>query len=68
MQLSNYGNAATVIGVQHTQSFQMQMNAKMFSILTDKLYQNKEGAVIRELSANARDAHVAAGNTNLPTL
>ena len=66
MQLSNYGNAAQVIGVQHTQSFQMQMNAKMFSILTDKLYQNKEGAVIRELSANARDAHVAAGKENLP--
>ena len=66
MQLSNYGNAAQVMGVQHTQSFQMQMNAKMFSILTDKLYQNKEGAVIRELSANARDAHVAAGKANLP--
>ena len=66
MQLSNYGNAAQVMGVQHTQSFQMQMNAKMFSILTDKLYQNKEGAVIRELSANARDAHVAAGKENLP--
>ena len=66
MQLSNYGNAAQVMGVQHTQSFQMQMNAKMFSILTDKLYQNKEGAVIRELSANARDAHVAANKSYQP--
>ena len=66
MQLSNYGNAAQVMGVQHTQSFQMQMNAKMFSILTDKLYQNKEGAVIRELSANARDAHVAANKADHP--
>jgi len=66
MQLANYGNAAQVVGVQHTQSFQMQMNAKMFSILTDKLYQNKEGAVIRELSANARDAHVAAGRGEVP--
>ena len=66
MQLATYGNAAQVVGVQHTQSFQMQMNAKMFSILTDKLYQNKEGAVIRELSANARDAHVAAGRGYVP--
>ena len=66
MQLATYGNAAQVMGVQHTQSFQMQMNAKMFSILTDKLYQNKEGAVIRELSANARDAHVAAGKADVP--
>jgi len=66
MQLATYGNAAQVMGVQHTQSFQMQMNAKMFSILTDKLYQNKEGAVIRELSANARDAHVSAGRPEVP--
>ena len=66
MQLATYGNAAQVMGVQHTQSFQMQMNAKMFSILTDKLYQNKEGAVIRELSANARDAHVSAGKSDVP--
>ena len=66
MQLSTYGNAAQVSGVEHTQAFQMQMNSKMFSILTDKLYQNKEGAVIRELSANARDAHVEAGKPDLP--
>lgn len=66
MQLSTYGNQAQVTGVQHTQAFQMQMNAKMFSILTDKLYQNKEGAIIRELSANARDAHVSAGKEDQP--
>ena len=66
MKLSSYGNEAQVSGVEHTQAFQMQMNSKMFSILTDKLYQNKEGAVIRELSANARDAHVAAGKPDIP--
>ena len=66
MKLSSYGNEAQVSGVEHTQAFQMQMNSKMFSILTDKLYQNKEGAVIRELSANARDAHVAAGKSDIP--
>lgn len=66
MQLSSYGASAQTDGMEHTQAFQMQMNAKMFSILTDKLYTNKEGAVIRELSANARDAHVAAGNPDKP--
>ena len=66
MQLSTYGNEAQVSGVEHTQAFQMQMNSKMFSILTDKLYQNKEGAVIRELSSNARDAHVASGKADIP--
>lgn len=66
MQLQSYGNVATTKGMAHTQSFQMQMNAKMFNILTDKLYQNKEGAVIRELSANARDAHVEANKDDQP--
>lgn len=66
MQLSQYGANAQTSGLNHTQSFSMQMNAKMFSILTDKLYTNKEGAVVRELSSNARDAHVAAGCPDKP--
>jgi hypothetical protein len=42
------------------------MNAKMFSILTDKLYTNKVAAVIRELSANAVDSHNQAGKGDVP--
>jgi len=66
MQLSNYGSKAEATGLEHTQSFQMQMNAKMFSILTDKLYTNKIGAVIRELSTNAVDSHNQAGKGDVP--
>jgi len=66
MQLSSYGSKAVASGLQHTQSFQMQMNAKMFSILTDKLYTNKVAAVIRELSANAVDSHNQAGKGDVP--
>ena len=66
MQLSQYGANAQTSGLNHAQAFSMQMNAKMFSILTDKLYTNKEGAVVRELSSNARDAHVAAGCPDKP--
>ncbi len=66
MQLSQYGANAQTSGLNHAQAFSMQMNAKMFSILTDKLYTNKEGAVIRELSSNAKDAHVAAGCPDKP--
>lgn len=40
----------------------MEFDAKMASILADGLYSNKILAVIRELSANAYDAHVAAEN------
>lgn len=40
--------------------------AGMFKIMYDKLYTYKEEAILRELLANAWDAHVAAGNTDTP--
>lgn len=66
MQLSSNAAPAITGGTVHVQHFGMQMNAKMFGILTDKLYNNKEGALIRELAANARDAHVEAGKADVP--
>jgi len=66
MKLSQFDtNAAQLSGIT-ANNFQIQMNAKMFSILTDKLYKDKPGAVIRELSCNAWDAHVEAGNPQRP--
>jgi hypothetical protein len=41
-------------------------NAKMFDIVVNKMYTNKPGAVIRELSANAWDSHRNAGNESTP--
>ena len=46
-----------------TAAFTIQGNAKMFSILADKLYSDKPRAVIREISANALDAHGMNGQT-----
>ena len=66
MRLNNHEAPAQVGGNVQVQTFGMQMNAKMFGILTDKLYNNKEGALIRELAANARDAHVEAGKSDVP--
>ena len=57
--------AAQVTGVQASQ-FGMKLNSKMYSILTDRLYKNKPGAVIRELSCNAYDSHVMAGKEDVP--
>ena len=54
-------------------NYSIDATAKAFAILSDSLYSNKIKAVIRELSTNAYDAHVAAGNPeepfyiNLPT-
>ena len=52
--------------------FSIHADPKAFSILSDKIYTNKIAAVIREISTNAYDAHIAAKNkkpfdVHLPT-
>lgn len=44
----------------------IQNSAHMFRLLSDKLYSDKPMAVIRELGANAYDAHIAAGTQDKP--
>ena len=61
-----------VSGNFKTSSFKIQTNAKAFEILSSNIYTYKVKAVIREISCNARDSHVAAANpnpfkTHLPT-
>lgn len=51
-------------GVQSESQFSIQQSSKMFKILSDSLYRDKVMAVIRELSTNAYDAHIAAKNPN----
>ena len=51
-------------GVDTSNQFSIAQTSKMFKILSDSLYSDKVMAVIRELSTNANDAHVAAGNKN----
>jgi hypothetical protein len=56
-----------VLSTQGTETtFKIEASAKAFHILSDKLYSDKIGAVIRELSTNAYDSHVAAGCGNKP--
>ena len=49
-------------GVASSNQFSIAQTSKMFKILSDSLYSDKVMAVIRELSTNAYDAHIAAGN------
>lgn len=42
--------------------FQIAASAKAFRILSSNLYKNKIRAIIRELSCNAVDGHIANGN------
>ena len=46
--------------------FRIRNSAKAFSILSSGLYANKIRAIVRELSCNAVDSHIAAGKRDTP--
>jgi hypothetical protein len=66
MQLSNDVNVVTLTNVGTVGEFRIRNSAKAFSILSSGLYSNKIKAIIRELSCNAVDSHVAAGKADVP--
>ena len=57
---------AILSNVSEVGEFRIRNSAKAFNILSSGLYANKIRAIIRELSCNAVDSHVAAGNTDTP--
>ena len=59
-------NEAIVSNVGEIGEFRIRNSAKAFSILSSGLYANKIRAVVRELSCNATDSHVAAGRADTP--
>lgn len=68
MKLQGSGNTAVLTGglTAPVGSFSINATAKAFAILSSGLYTDKILAVIRELSCNAYDAHVAAGCADKP--
>lgn len=53
-------------GLGDDDTFGMVFNSKMAKILSDGLYSDKIRAIVRELSCNAVDSHVDAGNPEEP--
>lgn len=49
-----------------TTDFTIKTTPQAFKILSSSLYENKPKAVLRELSANALDAHIAANCSGIP--
>lgn len=47
-------------------SFSIAMNGKAFRVLSDTMYQDKIGSIMREISCNALDSHIMAGNPDRP--
>lgn len=66
MKLDVEVNEIVLSNVGTTGEFRIRNSAKAFKILSDGLYSNKIRAIIRELSCNAVDSHVAAGKTDVP--
>ena len=59
-------NQAILSNVGEIGEFRIRNSAKAFNILSSGLYANKIRAIIRELSCNAVDSHVAAGKAGVP--
>ena len=59
-------NEAILSNVGAVGEFRIRNSAKAFSILSSGLYANKIRAIIRELSCNAVDSHIAAGKASTP--
>jgi len=57
---------AVLSNVDQIGEFRIRNSAKAFNILSSGLYANKIRAIIRELSCNAVDSHVAAGKADVP--
>lgn len=68
MKLATAGERVIRIGHQTEREFKIKATAKAFKILSSGLYKDKIGAILRELSANAYDAHTLSGNNDRPFL
>lgn len=66
MQLTSLASDVKVSGVGQTSAFTMEANEFSFRVLSDGLYQNKIGSMVREVSCNALDSHVQAGKGDVP--
>jgi hypothetical protein len=63
---TNTKSTVATQGVQSSSGFSIATTAHMFGILSDGLYSDKIGAVLREIGANAMDAHIMAGKHDQP--
>jgi hypothetical protein len=59
-------NEAVLSNVGEIGEFRIRNSAKAFNILSSGLYANKIKAIIRELSCNAVDSHIAASKQSTP--
>ena len=66
MKLATYERPIERVATAPERAFTIKATGKAFRILSSGLYADKILAIVRELSCNAHDAHVAAGKRDVP--
>jgi hypothetical protein len=66
VKLNTSSTPAVGHGFTDVADFKMDMNAKAARVLSDTLYKDKHGSIIRELCSNAFDAHKMVGKGDVP--
>jgi len=64
LKLTTQSSPVEVQGGSNSGVFAIACNGKAFRVLSDTLYQNKIGSIVREISCNAYDAHVDDDKAN----
>lgn len=66
MQLTSLASNVQLANVGSTTGFTMEANEFSFRVLSDGLYQNKIGSMVRETACNGLDSHTMAGKVDTP--
>lgn len=66
MQLAELDRDVQSAGIAKQSTMSIQMDGTAFKILSDGLYQNKIGSIVRETYSNVLDSHIAAGKQDTP--
>lgn len=66
MKLTNGHSHVKTTGFTETKEFSVSESPMFFKLMSKNLYKKPELAIVRELSANAMDSHIQAGNGDKP--
>lgn len=66
MKLATSNRSLETAGMNLGVNFSIKMNGKSFRVLSSGVYSDKIGSIVRELSSNCYDSHVAAGKRDVP--
>ncbi len=66
MRLYSESNSVVADGSEDSIKFSISTNAKAFKVLSDSIYSDKTGSMVRELCCNGLDSHIENGNPERP--